>query len=91
MRTSLGDIKLIEQFLAKTLPKEENGLVEKRMVADPEFQLNVFLQRKINQLLQLYFKQKFKSELRRYHNSLFRDPLKKEYTEKIFSLFNTRS
>jgi hypothetical protein len=88
MRTSLNEIKLIESYLQGRLCDEDREQVEKRLAADYAFRINIFLQRKVHQLLNLYHNEKLKMEISSFHDQLMKDPCKRSYSDKIRQLFN---
>jgi hypothetical protein len=87
MRTYLNDIKLIEQYLHKTLAPEDRLIVEVRMLVDQEFKKNVLLQQQVLSLVAIYYTQNLREELDHYTRKLFNDPLKKDFQNRIMNLF----
>lgn len=87
MRTSLTEIELIERYLNHSLAEDDRLVVEARMITDYTFRINVFLQRKINQLIKLYYRKTIRSKAEQFHTRLFSDPEKKAYKKSILQLF----
>ena len=87
MRTSLNEIKLIDQYLTRVITPEYRSVVEARLIADESFRLNVFLQKKIFQLLRLYSRKRVRLEAEKFHEDLFNNPGKMAYKKEILSLF----
>lgn len=85
MRTSLNDIQLIEAYLQKTLSQKEQEAFRLRMQTEKPLRIHVFLQRKLNRLLRLFYNQQRKECIVAYHDELFEH--KREFRNKILNLF----
>jgi hypothetical protein len=83
----LNEIKLIEQYLLKQLPAAEEDAVRRRIDSDQAFRLNIFLQRKLYQVLQLHQSFLIRKQASDFHERLFRDPERGNYTKRIHQLF----
>jgi hypothetical protein len=88
MRTSLTDIQLIESSLHGKLSDAEQMTFHSRLLSDPVFTLHYKIQKRIYSVLRLYNRKKLKEKSEEIHRSLFTDPLKKDFRESIFRLFN---
>lgn len=87
MRTSLNDIRIIENYLAGKLDPEESLLLQARLLTDPVLKLNVYVQQKVHSILLLYHRQKLIEEIEEVHQRLFGDPGKGNFQRRIFQLF----
>jgi hypothetical protein len=87
MRTSLNDIKLIDNYLHKTLSPTDQLLFQVRLLINPAFKRNVILQQKLYELIRIYYGQNLKADLEQFHTRMFNDPLKKETRKSILNLF----
>lgn len=87
MRTSLKEIKLIDDFFAKRLNVEEKEPFRIRMSTDSNFYLNVYLQKKIYNLIEMYHHLKLKHELDVLHRDLLTDPGMRQWRKEIDTIF----
>jgi hypothetical protein len=90
MRTSLNDIRLTEKYLNNLLPIPNRLLFEARVLTNPTLRMNVWLQRKLLQLVRLYHDEKIRKKVSGYHEEFLRDPQHAEYRRRILELFNPR-
>ncbi len=87
MRTSLNDIKLIEQYSQQELTFADRVDVEQRLLVDERFRLNLFLQRKVYRLLHLYRRKHLKESAQRVHEAIFNEPENESFRARILHLF----
>lgn len=90
MRTSLNEIRLIEEYLSDRLNVRDRLLFQARILTSPSLRLNVWLQKKILQLLRQYHKKKIRDAAGQYHEQFFHNPQNGEYRKRIMNLFTTR-
>ena len=83
MRTSLNEIRLIEQYLDNRLTVPDRLLFEARVLTSPTLRLNVWLQRKLLQLVGLYHREKIRNKAGDHHEQFFADPQHAEYRRQI--------
>jgi hypothetical protein len=88
MRTSLNEIKLIEQYLENKLSLPEKLQVEARVINDFSFRLHVYFQKKLYSVIRRYYKEQLRHQVDDHHQQVFADPRKKEFQNKILKLFN---
>jgi hypothetical protein len=88
MMTSSNDIQHTEQFLLGSLPPEERLLFQAKLLADPQFRMNMEFQKKTYSLINLYGRKKLKVELEAIHQRIFADPGKMSFSKKILQLFS---
>lgn len=91
MRTSLSEIKHIEDFLAGRLSPQEMLLMRAKLLLDPSLRQNVSMLKATYTAVQMYGRRKMKSQLTIIHQKLFTDPGKQNYREQIFKLFSNRN
>jgi hypothetical protein len=87
MRISLIEIKLIDEYLNAQLSVAQEIEFEDRIAKDNAFKINVFLQRKVMQLISLYHRDVVRKESKEIHDRLMNDPANIPYQEKINNLF----
>lgn len=87
MRTSLNEIKEIEDYLFHFLPKDESLLFEAKLILYPELKQEVAEQKKVYKLVQAYHRKKLKEEIETIHQVLFSEPKYKSFAQKVLNLF----
>ena len=87
MRTSLNEIKAIEQHLLQEVPSEDSLLFEAHIILDPELKEKVQWQQKVYQLVRDYGRQQLRTEIEAVHQQLFTQPKHKGFRQKVLSLF----
>jgi hypothetical protein len=89
MRTSLNEIKLIEEYLRDRLDLQSKLIVEGRIIADNDFRRNVNLQRMVYKLLERYNLEKIKNEVKELHLRLVNGP-DETFRNTILQIFQKR-
>jgi hypothetical protein len=89
MRTSLNEIKLIEDYLTDQLDVQARLMVEGRIIADNSFRANVNLQRIVYGLLEAYSLSRIKEEAREVHMRLVNGP-DKAFNKGVQQIFQKR-
>ncbi len=87
MRTSLHEIKVIEQHLLQREPPEEALIFEARMLLDAELKEKVKWQNKTYALVQSYGRKQLKAEIDAVHQQLFTTTKHRSFRQKMLSLF----
>lgn len=90
MRTSLSEIKNIEDHLFERMGEEEKLLFDARLILDDSLREKVRWQQKTYGLIQQYGRKKLKSELETIHRKLFRMQEYSGFQQKIFKLFSNK-
>ena len=88
MRTSLNEIKLIENYLFEKGSVEDRLLVEARTLAIPGYHKKTLEQQQVYGLVKLYGRQKLRAELDKIHTELFTDPKHRSFRQRIKKLFS---
>lgn len=89
MRTSLNDIRLAEKHLLKNLEPGESLVFQARLITEPVLRWNVYLLRKVFDVLALRQRKTVKIEIEAIHNRLFTHPAKAEFQRQILQLFKS--
>jgi hypothetical protein len=88
MRTSLNEIKQIEDHLFNEVDPQESVLFEARLILNPQFADNVKWQQQTYQLVKQYGRKKLKAELEVVHQQLFTQTEHRSFAQKIRALFS---
>ena len=91
MRTSLNEISQIEKFLVHELPPEEQVLFQAKNILDKDFKMNVFLQKKIYRLLDLFHTNELKEQAEEVHSALMNNPKESAFRAEILAIFKEDS
>ncbi|HEV8512635.1 MAG TPA: hypothetical protein VGQ59_05145 [Cyclobacteriaceae bacterium] len=87
MRTSLNEIQQIEKYLHQELPVEDTLVFEAKAIVNPSLGRNIFLQKKIHELLRFYHRRKIKNEIEKIHRRVFYDPANATFRKNILQFF----
>ncbi len=87
MRTSLNEIKEIDDYLFQHMPAEDSLLFEAKLLLDPGLHHNVLWQKRAHQAIQLYSRNKLKAEIEEVHTKLFHTERHAGFREKILGIF----
>ena len=87
MRTSLNEIKLIDDFLTGKLDSLNHAAADYRQQTDPLFMLGVVLHKKILRLVGFYYKEQLKQRLDGLHKQIMTDSANSAYQMKVNDLF----
>jgi hypothetical protein len=87
MRTSLNEIRLIDDHLFNKGTTEETLLFDAMLIINPMLNEQVALQKKAHSMVQQYGRKKLKAEIEAVHRQLFAKPAHRGFREKILSLF----
>lgn len=87
MRTSLNEIKRIEQHLLQEQSPEDSLLFEARMLLNADLEEKVKRQQKTYQVVQAYGRKQLRAEIEAVHQKLFTEPRHRGFRHKVLSLF----
>ena len=87
MRTSLNEIKLIDDHLFGTAAVEDKLLLDALLILDAGMSVKIEQQKKIHFFIQQYSRKKMKAEIEAVHRQLFNEPLHQSFRQKILGLF----
>jgi hypothetical protein len=82
----LNELRDIERYLHGVMNDGEQERFRQEAAAPPR-RLNIFLQQKIYSLLRYYDRRKRKADMEALHQQLFTDDRRKEFYQRIVSLF----
>jgi hypothetical protein len=85
MRTSLNEIKLIEDYLHGALPDDESVVIEARTIIDRGFWINIAAQLRLYKLITAYGRLRAKQDIHAAERECFSQP---EFAEEINNIFN---
>jgi hypothetical protein len=88
MRTSLNEIRQIEQYLEGKNEQGESSLLQSRLLNEPTLWQQVRLQRVVMRLVKLFHFKKMKTEVQQTGIKIFNDPGRKDFQQSIHQLFN---
>ncbi|GAA4806863.1 hypothetical protein GCM10023231_40060 [Olivibacter ginsenosidimutans] len=87
MRTSLIEIRLLEDYLQQRLSPEDKLLLEARLLLEEGLQERLSLQQRCYQLIQVYSRESVREQLQRVEHALFTQPAHKRLVQKIKQYF----
>ena len=87
MRTSLNEIKQIDDHLFNQASIEDALLFDAMLIIDPDLSGKVVWQKRVHQLVQLYSRRKLKAEIESVHQKLFNEPAHQSFRQRIMKLF----
>jgi len=87
MRTSLNEIKQIDNHLFNRTAAGDALLFDAMLILDPGLSDKVQWQKRVHQLVQQYGRKKLKAEIESVHRQLFTEPVHQSFRQKILSLF----
>lgn len=88
MRTSLNEIKAIDDHLFNNTDPAGSLLFQARMILNADLRQNVALQQTAHQTIQQYGRKQLKAEIEAVHQKLMAEP--KNFMQKLLSLFAKR-
>lgn len=87
MRTSLIEIKSIDDYVNGRLDRHSHAAAESRERKDASFMLGVALHKKILRLIGFYHKGEVRSKVDSLHDQIMNDPANAAFRAKINNLF----
>lgn len=87
MRTSLNEIKAIEQHLLRQQQPEDTLLFEAHIILDPELKEKIKGQQQVYQLVQAYGRKQLRAEIESVHQQLFTQARHRSFRQKVLGLF----
>lgn len=85
MKTSLNEIKQIDDHLAGELAGGDKLFFDARMIIDPLLRLNVGMQKKLYALVKAYSRRAVRNEIINVENKLFSNDSFRNEIQSIFS------
>ena len=90
MRTSLNEIKLIDEQILGLNNTPERLLFDAMLIINPNLRNQVSLQKQTHGFVKQYGRKQLKAEIENVHQQLFTNPLHQSFRQKIMRLFNNR-
>jgi hypothetical protein len=88
MRTSLNEIKLIDDHIFDKSTCADALLFDAMLILDPGLSNKVMWQKKTHSLIQQYGRKKLKAEIDSVHRKLFDEPEHRSFRQRILGLFS---
>ena len=90
MRTSLNEIKLIDDHLFNLAAPEERLVFDALLILDPGLAKRVMWQHKTHEIVQQYSRNKLKAEIETFHRKLFSEPQHQSFRQRVLALFSKK-
>lgn len=87
MKTSLNDLRLIEDYLLTGADHEESCLLEAKLILHPELRGEVYWQQKTYDIVRHYGRNQLKKEIEKIHQTFFEAPEHQSFRQRIMSFF----
>ena len=87
MRTSLNEIKLIDEHLFNNVTVEDALLFEAMRIINPALNQQLVWQQHTHTIMQQYSRKKLKAEIEAVHQKLFNDAKHQSFKQRVLSLF----
>ncbi len=87
MRTSLNEIKQIDDHLFSQATVEDALLFDAMLIIDPNLSYKIMWQKRAHQLVQQYSRRTLKAEIESVHQKLFNEPANQSFRQRIMNLF----
>lgn len=87
MRTSLNEIKIIEDYLFRNMKGEDAALFEAQLVLSSELAEKVQLQKKVYHLIHQCGRNALREEIETIHDKLFSRPRHSTFQKRVLKLF----
>ena len=91
MRTSLNEIKNIEDHLFLTAEPEDAALFEAKLLLQPDLKQQVSVQQMIYDLIRQYSREKLREEIGNVHRQLFEKASHKNFATRIRRYFSPKT
>lgn len=88
MKTSLNELKLIEDFLLVNTNAEDKVLMQARQILQPGLRESVHWQQKTYRLIETYGREQLRKEIRQVHQKLFTAPEHFSFSERVKKFFS---
>lgn len=87
MRTSLSEIKLIDEYIFNNGTPTDALLFEAMLVLDTGLEERITWQKRTHEIIAQYSRKQLKAEIAAVHNQLFAKPEHRIFRQRILSLF----
>ena len=90
MRTSLNEIKNIEDHLFLTAERGDTVLFEAKLLLQPGLKQNVSVQQMIYELIRQYSRKQLRAEIENVHKQFFEKPVHNDFATRIRRYFSAK-
>lgn len=90
MRTSLNEVREIEQFLLRKKPAGDTLLFQAKIILDPPLRSRVEWQQKAYDIVRAYGRKKLREEIKSAERILFTEKEHEGFRKKILKLFSKK-
>lgn len=88
MKTSLNELRLIEDFLLVNAGAEDKILMQARLILTPGLKESVYWQQKTYRIIESYGREQLRNEIRLVDQKLFTAPEHFSFSERIKRFFS---
>ncbi len=88
MKTSLNELRLIEDYLLSTGEDGNNCLFAAKMILQPQLGEQVYWQKKTYKVVQDYGRKQLKMEIEKIHHTLFNSDEHRTFRQRVMRIFN---
>ena len=89
MRTSLNEIKLIDEHLFNNSKPEDALLFEAMRIINPALEQQIAFQKHAHTIVQQYSRKKLKAEIESVHQKLFSEPVHLNFRQRVMRFFKS--
>jgi hypothetical protein len=90
MRTSLNEIKLVDDYIFNRANVEDAVVFDAMLIINPGLSEQVMWQKRAHNIIQQYSRKKLKAEIEVVHQRLFSTSGHQTFRQKILGFFNTK-
>jgi hypothetical protein len=87
MKTSLGNLQLMEDWLLGRASGSDQAVFAARQLLDPALREDAYWQRKTYSIVREYGRQRLRQELEHLHRELFTAPQHQSFRERVLAFF----
>jgi len=90
MRTSLTEIKLIDDHIFNTAAVEDKLLFDAMLILDAGLPQKIMWQKETHLIIKQYSRKKLRAEIEAVQQRLFNDPAHRSFRQQILGLFSKK-
>ncbi len=87
MRTSLNNIKLVDDYLLGLTSPQDNLLLQAKVIINPALNEDIYWHKQTLSLVQQYSRRQLRTEIESVHNQLFTRPEHLSFRQSILRFF----
>jgi hypothetical protein len=88
MRTSLNEIKLIDEHIFNRNTPEDALVFDAMLILNPGLSNQIMWQKKAHAIVQQYGRKKLKAEIEEVHRKLFNEPAHQTFRQRVMGWFS---